>query len=115
GEEQHGAEQQRGGRAVDPSRDDRRVRHPSHSIGRRRLRSTLLVEACADPLDEPAGRAVGPSGMPTGPWLLSWRFSPLTVAVLLAAASLYAIGVSRVRRRGGSVSPVRATWWYAGI
>jgi cytochrome c oxidase assembly factor CtaG len=53
--------------------------------------------------------------MTTGPWFWAWRFSPLTVAALLAVASLYALGVVRVRRRGGAVPTRRVVWWYAGI
>jgi cytochrome c oxidase assembly factor CtaG len=53
--------------------------------------------------------------MPTGPWLLAWRFSPLTVASLLVAGSIYAVGVARVRRGGGAVATSRIAWWYAGL
>ena len=53
--------------------------------------------------------------MPMGPWFLAWRFSPLTVAALLAGGSLYALGVLRVRRGGGTVPASRIAWWYAGI
>jgi putative membrane protein len=53
--------------------------------------------------------------MPTGPWFLAWRFSPLTIAALLAAGSFYALGVVHVRRGGGAVSTSRIAWWYAGI
>ena len=47
--------------------------------------------------------------------LVAWRFDPLTVGALLAAGSAYAVGVSRVRRKGGSVSRRRVAAWYAGL
>jgi putative membrane protein len=53
--------------------------------------------------------------MPSGPWFLAWRLSPLTVAAVLSAASMYGLGVARVHRRGGSVPAARIAWWYAGI
>jgi cytochrome c oxidase assembly factor CtaG len=53
--------------------------------------------------------------MPTEPWFLAWRFSPLAVAALLAAGSLYALGVARIRRGGGAVSASTVGWWYGGL
>jgi cytochrome c oxidase assembly factor CtaG len=53
--------------------------------------------------------------MPTEPWFLAWRFSPLTVVAILAAGSLYALGVARMRRDGGAVSASRIAWWYGGL
>jgi cytochrome c oxidase assembly factor CtaG len=45
------------------------------------------------------GAVLPPSGGP-GAWLTQWRLDPLTVALFLGAASLYAVGVIRARRLG---------------
>lgn len=47
--------------------------------------------------------------------LAQWRWDPLTVAGLLAAGSLYALGVVRVRRAGGTWRVGWAAWFGAGI
>jgi cytochrome c oxidase assembly factor CtaG len=57
---------------------------------------------------------VPPSG---GVWttLAQWRVDPVTVGSLLAAASLYALGLIRLRRAGRAFLPGAAVSFYAGI
>lgn len=52
---------------------------------------------------------------PEGPALLAWRVDPATLAVLLAAGSLYAGGVLRARRRGIGVRRGAAWAWFGGL
>jgi cytochrome c oxidase assembly factor CtaG len=54
---------------------------------------------------------------PGGVWTLlaQWRVDPVTVGSLLAAASLYALGLIRLRRTGRAFLPGAAIAFYAGI
>jgi putative membrane protein len=47
--------------------------------------------------------------------LAQWRWDPLTVAGMLAAGSLYALGVARVRRSGGRWPAAWSAWFGAGL
>ncbi len=52
---------------------------------------------------------------PEGPWWLAWPVEPLTLGSLLAAASIYAAGLVRVRRHGAAVRFPSIVAWYAGL
>jgi putative membrane protein len=47
--------------------------------------------------------------------LAQWRWDPITLAGMLAAASLYALGVTRVRRAGGRWPAAWSAWFGAGL
>jgi putative membrane protein len=53
--------------------------------------------------------------LPSGPVLADWRLEPITVALLLGAATVYGIGLARVRRSGDRPSRAAAAAWYAGL
>ena len=52
---------------------------------------------------------------PEGPAILSWSVEPLTVAVLLALGSGYAVGVIRLRRRGMRHPRAAIAAWWGGL
>lgn len=52
---------------------------------------------------------------PVGPAFLAWSLDPLSVLVLLAAASAYAVGLVRLRRAGAVRAVGRAWAWFAGL
>ena len=56
-----------------------------------------------------------PAATDAGTVLAQWRWDPVTVAGMLAAASLYALGVARVRRAGGRWPAAWSTWFGAGL
>ena len=56
-----------------------------------------------------------PAATDAGTVLAQWRWDPVTVAGMLAAASLYALGVARVRRAGGPWPAAWSTWFGAGL
>jgi putative membrane protein len=55
------------------------------------------------------------SSVPAGPWWSSWALEPFTVAAILAAGSLYGIGLVRAVRSGTQVRLVRRVAWFAGL
>ncbi len=55
-------------------------------------------------------------GAATGPFLLAWRFDPLTLVAVISAGWGYGYALDRARRRGRSAPPVwRIVTFYLGL
>jgi putative membrane protein len=50
-----------------------------------------------------------------GPWWSSWVLEPFTVAVILAAGSVYAIGLVRAARSGSQTGLGHTVAWFVGL